>query len=152
MEETGLKQEVDRKNRKREYMIVWRQSRPKGRQSEYQKNKKSVDVQFKIASDIRTRLYIGLKAVGTGKVGCVVKNIGCSIEELKAHIEEQFKPGMSWDNWSRHGWHIDHIKPLSSFDLTEESQLIEACHYTNLQPLWAEENKKKFTNVLNSPL
>ena len=47
---------------------------------------------------------------------------------------------MTWDNWTTDGWHIDHIKPLSSFDLTDRKQLLEVCHYTNLQPLWAKDN------------
>jgi hypothetical protein len=50
---------------------------------------------------------------------------------------------MSWSNWSLKGWHIDHIKALSKFDLTNREQLLEACHYTNLQPLWAAENMSK---------
>lgn len=57
------------------------------------------------------------------------------------HLERQFTPGMSWTNYG--DWHIDHIKPLASFDLTDRVQLLVACHFTNLQPLWAEENLKK---------
>jgi hypothetical protein len=54
---------------------------------------------------------------------------------------------MTWDNWAKHGWHIDHIRPLVSFDLTDESQLKEAMHYTNLQPLWAEDNHRKHAKI-----
>ena len=67
--------------------------------------------------------------------------IGCSLDFLKQHLESQFKPGMSWENWNYQGWHIDHITPLS-FAKTEDD-LHSLCHYSNLQPLWAKENLKK---------
>jgi len=54
---------------------------------------------------------------------------------------------MNWDNWGIYGWHIDHIKPLASFDLTKREQLFEAVHYTNLQPLWANENLSKGDSI-----
>jgi hypothetical protein len=76
-----------------------------------------------------------------------VKDLGCTIEELKQHLESKFQEGMSWDNWGTHGWHIDHIVPLSSFDLTDRDQFVKACHYTNLQPLWAKDNLSKGSKV-----
>ena len=69
--------------------------------------------------------------------------LGCSGDECRKYLEAKWLPGMSWDNWSLHGWHIDHVKPLSSFDLSDRVQLLEACHYTNLQPLWAKDNLRK---------
>jgi hypothetical protein len=69
-----------------------------------------------------------------------IKYIGCTIEEFKAHIEKQFKPGMTWDNYGKY-WHIDHIIPLGL--ATTEEQVKELLHYTNLQPLEAEKNLKK---------
>jgi hypothetical protein len=54
---------------------------------------------------------------------------------------------MTWENWSKYGWHIDHIKPLSSFNLTDYEQLKMACHYTNLQPMWAKDNLIKSNKV-----
>ena len=69
--------------------------------------------------------------------------MGCTEVELKTYLESKFQPGMSWDNYGRTGWHIDHIRPLSSFDLSNADEQARACHYTNLQPLWAKENLSK---------
>jgi hypothetical protein len=67
--------------------------------------------------------------------------IGCTIDELKSHLSKRFKPGMSWAN---HGeWHIDHIIPCSAFDLTNTDEQMRCFHFSNLQPLWAEENLSK---------
>ena len=67
--------------------------------------------------------------------------IGCSRIELKSHLENQFTQGMSWDNYGK--WHIDHIKPLSRFNLHDFKELEKATHYSNLQPLWAKDNLLK---------
>ena len=104
----------------------------------YFNNRRKTDIQFKLSHNLRVRLISAIK--GNYKVGSAVKDLGCSVEELKSYIESKFQPGMSWDNWNKDGWHIDHIKPLASFDLTDRNQLLEACHYTNLQPLWATDN------------
>jgi hypothetical protein len=69
--------------------------------------------------------------------------LGAPIEFVRLHIESQFLPGMSWKNHGKHGWHIDHIKPISSFDLTDPEQVKKAGHYTNLAPLWAYDNWSK---------
>ncbi len=68
---------------------------------------------------------------------------GYSIKELRIHLERQFTKGMTWDNFNAGEIHIDHIRPLSSFDLADEEQLRLAWDITNLRPLWAEENIKK---------
>lgn len=107
----------------------------------YQAQRRVKDPNFKLRQNLRARLRQSLK--GSFKVGSAVELLGCSISELKAHLESQFKPGMSWANWSRTGWHIDHIKPLAFFNLEDSTQLAQACHYTNLQPLWAKENLEK---------
>ena len=70
--------------------------------------------------------------------------LGCSYEEAFSHLERLFAGGMTWDN--RDKWHIDHIIPLSSAKTEEE--LIKLCHYTNLQPLWAEDNLKKGSKII----
>jgi hypothetical protein len=110
-------------------------------QNDYHKLRMKTDPLYKIRHRLRTRIYNVMKNSGNRKTNSPVKNLGCSIEELKAHLESKFQPGMSWSN---HGeWHVDHIKPLSSFNLTNVEEFKQACHYTNLQPLWAIDNLKK---------
>ena len=106
-----------------------------------QKERYHTDIQYKLAASLRGRINTALN--GNQKVGSAVDNLGCSIDELKTHIESKFKPGMTWDNHKVHGWHVDHIKPLSSFDLTDVEQFKEACNYKNLQPMWAKDNWNK---------
>jgi len=81
-----------------------------------------------------------------------VRDLGCTIDELRTHLETRFSDGMSWNNWTLDGWHIDHIIPLAFFDLTDPEQVKIACHYTNLQPLWAEENLRKSGRIDESVL
>jgi hypothetical protein len=78
---------------------------------------------------------------GAKKKFPTVKLLGCSFKEAKEYLESKFKDGMNWDNFGK--WHIDHIRPLASFDLTDVNQQLIAGHYTNLQPLWASENISK---------
>jgi hypothetical protein len=69
--------------------------------------------------------------------------LGCTVEHLRKHLESKFKEGMTWDNYGFYGWHVDHIIPCDKFDLINPKQQEQCFHYTNLQPLWAEENFKK---------
>lgn len=103
------------------------------------------DISFRLKILVWKRIYCALKANKGGKRTEFI--IGCTIQELKAHIESLFQPGMSWENWSKDGWHLDHILPLSSFDLTNPKELKKACHYNNLQPLWAKDNLSKSNKV-----
>lgn len=96
------------------------------------------DIAFKLQETIRSRITMAIK--GSVKRGSAIKLLGCSIEDFKVYIEKQFEPGMTWDNWSLKGWHLDHIKPIKDFDLSDAAQLAEVCHYTNMRPLWAKAN------------
>lgn len=109
------------------------------RNKRYFQHRYSKDINFKLASILRTRINKILTRNMRPK--SVIDSVGCSINELKTHLESKFQPGMSWYNYGE--WHIDHVRPLSSFDLTDEIEYKEACHYTNLQPLWAADNLSK---------
>ena len=99
----------------------------------------------KLAVVLRSRLRSALLAQGLRKrkISTTKELTGVAFEELRLHLERQFQPGMTWDNWTTDGWHIDHIIPCASFDLTDPEQQKACFHYTNLQPLWALENIKK---------
>jgi hypothetical protein len=103
------------------------------------------DIQFWLSHAIRTRLNIAIR--NGFKSGSAVTLLGCSIQEFKKHLESQFSPGMTWKNRGIDGWHIDHIWPLSAFDLSDPQQLAVACNYKNMQPLWEAENLKKKDKV-----
>ena len=112
----------------------------------YVKERKRVDVNFKLGMYLRSRTH---KAIVRGqRGGSAVQDLGCSIEELKTYLESKFQPGMTWDSYGHKGWHIDHITPLCSFNLTDPEQFKKACHYTNLQPLWAKDNLSKGSKIL----
>jgi hypothetical protein len=84
-----------------------------------------------------------IQNAGKKKALTTVEYLGCTAKELMERLEKQWKPGMSWDNYEFTGWHIDHIRPCNSFDLTDVEQQKTCFHYTNLQPLWAEDNMRK---------
>ena len=111
----------------------------------YINNRCKIDPQYKLSLSLRRRLRCALKKAY--KNGSAVEDLGCSIHELKTYLESKFQSGMSWGNWNYEGWHIDHIKPLSSFDLTDRNQFLQACHYTNLQPMWAKDNLSKGNRI-----
>lgn len=108
---------------------------------EYFRDRYNNDPNYKLKVVIRSRLRQALK--GKQKPESAVTAVGCSVQELKDYLESKFLPGMTWENWAQDGWHIDHIKSLDSFDLTDPKQYAEACHYTNLQPMWWQDNLAK---------
>jgi len=107
----------------------------------YDIKRKSVDILYRLSSNLRSRMSHAI----TGRKGwpSAIRHLGCTVEELRKYLESKFQPGMTWNNYGHKGWHIDHIIPLSNFDLSDPEQFKKACHYTNLQPLWAADNLAK---------
>lgn len=118
-----------------------RQKTPKYRKKQrlYMNNKNKTDIQFRLRKNLRQRLYMALKR--KTKIGSAVKDLGCSIDDLKIYLEFKFQPGMTWENYGK--WEIDHIIDLKKFDLTKIEEFLKACNYNNLQPLWKAANIKK---------
>ena len=104
------------------------------------------DVEYKIRLCLRARIKHMLKK--EDKSGSSIDLLGCSIIELKKHLESKFKPGMTWENYGFYGWHIDHIIPCAAFDLTKMEEQKKCFHYSNLQPLWRFENQSKGNRII----
>jgi hypothetical protein len=117
----------------------------------YQKNKKKIiekylkylreNLNARIAHNLRGRMHSALKR--QSKAGSAVRDLGCDIKQFKSYIESKFQPGMTWGNYGPNGWHLDHIKPLCRFDLTNQKQFLIAAHFSNYQPLWVKDNLSK---------
>jgi len=114
--------------------------------SKYQRNRRKTDINFRITNNLRRRIGQALKINSKSKR--TIELLGCSIEQLKQHLEEQFVEGMNWDNYGggwngKKEWVIDHIKPCVLFDLSKPEEQLKCFNYTNLQPMWAEDNLRK---------
>ena len=95
----------------------------------------------RIRGTISCRLTGVLKNIFAKKSSSILNYLGCSFKEFVIHLESQFKSGMSWENYGK--WHVDHIKPCNTYDLTIAEEQYKCFHYTNLRPLWAIENWKR---------
>lgn len=110
---------------------------------EWYRNKRRNDPRYRLISSQRSRLYYALR--GKARGASFVELIGCSIEGVRKHLEASWLPMMTWQN---HGkgpgkWQVDHIEPLSAFNLSDPAQLATACHFSNLQPLWNDAHVEK---------
>jgi len=112
---------------------------------EYNRKRYKSSPQVRISKTIRSRIQDALKR--EHKSSRTEKLLGISFKEFKTYIEIMFKPNMSWDNYGE--WEIDHIKPISSFDLTNPKEQFKAFNYKNTQPLWLSENRRKSAKILN---
>lgn len=101
------------------------------------------DLESRMKRALRARIHHALFKSKTKKTNRTLELIGCSIGFLKSYLADKFIGDMSWENYGYRGWHIDHIIPCSAFDLTKEEEQKKCFHYTNLQPLWAEDNMAK---------
>ena len=146
IKEQSRERYINNKERINKVTRSWKQ-RNKSRTREIQKERLKTDINYKLSRNLRKRLW---EAVKNKKPGSAIKELGCTVEELKIYLEKKFYPHpvsgeiMTWENYGLYGWHIDHKKPLAAFNLSNKKQFKQACHFTNLQPMWAEENLTKW--------
>ena len=127
------------KERHKATVINWR-NKNKVLVNEQLRNKYHTDPNYKLARALCVRLAYKLKKSKVFSDEAAIDFLGCTINEARRHIEAQWLPGMSWSNHTRDGWHIDHIQPINTFDMSDPEQRRRCFHYTNLRPLWASEN------------
>ena len=116
--------------------------------NEYIRNRVKSDPMFKMVKNLRRSIHRALKDQGIEKNIKSLELFGAPPDIVWKHLESHFKEGMTRENNTPKGWHIDHIKPFSSFDLNDPEQLKACNHYTNLQPLWWWENLSKADKIV----
>jgi len=107
----------------------------------YQSDKLKTNPIFRARFNLKRRMHHAMTKAKWWKTSQVM--IGCNKVDFIRHIESLFKEGMTWENYGMHGWHLDHIRPCCSFDLSNEDEAKQCFNYKNLQPLWAKENLSK---------
>lgn len=107
----------------------------------YRKERRQSDPAFRLACNLRTRLSFLIRKASTSKTSQTLDLLGCHLDDFMKHLEAMFHDGMNWGNYG--SWHIDHKIPCASFDLTRPDHQRQCFHFSNLQPLWAEDNRKK---------
>lgn len=107
------------------------------------REKRKFNIKYRLECILRGRLACAIRAVKCKKSFPTLNLLGCEINYLKQYIESLWLEGMNWDNHGLFGWHIDHIKPINTFDLTDPEQQKQCFHYTNLRPLWYQDNLKR---------
>lgn len=133
-----LKNVVNKRKYNKQYNLTHRKQINK-KHGEYTHNRSKNDVAFRIRRNLKTRLYIALK--GQTKSANTMQLVGCSLKSLRSYLEKMFTKGMNWKNYGK--WHIDHIRPCFSFDLSKTKEQYKCFNYKNLQPLWAKDNLRK---------
>lgn len=108
----------------------------------YQQHRLLTDPAFKLTSNLRRRVHSVLR--GRPPSAHTLDLIGCDVDFLRRWLEAKFQPGMTWENYGE--WHVDHIMPCASFDLSDPVQQRTCFRWTNLQPLWASDNIRKSDN------
>ena len=113
--------------------------------SEYRRKREKDDPVFKVRLRLSSRIHRAIKR--GSKSSNTMSLLGCSLEELKGHLESKFQCGMTWGNYGYYGWHVDHVVPCAFFDLSDPKQQQECFHFSNLQPLWRVENMRKSSSL-----
>jgi len=116
---------------------------------DYERNRKARDPLYKLINNFRTAIYQVLKENNINKNGHYFEILKYTPDDLILHLETKFTDGMTWDNYGE--WHVDHIKPISSYIILEigDDEFMNCWSLSNLQPLWGKENISKSNKLFN---
>jgi len=120
----------------------------KERIKKYSKERYKTDIKYKLTIILRSHLYRLVTKTNKNKSNSAKNLLGCNLDEFKQHLEKQFKPEMTWNNYGK-VWEIDHIIPCFSFNLEDKEQQKQCFHYTNMRPLFKTTEKAKSFGYLN---
>lgn len=143
--------QIKNKEHRSEYMARWRLERKehiRKYKKKYHSMVESKSIDYRVLHSLRGRLRQAIKT--NKKFSRAMELLGCDIPSLKKHIESKFSDGMTWENYGRRGWHIDHIIPCDAFDLSTVENQRKCFHYKNLQPLWWYDNCVKSNKIIRS--
>lgn len=132
------------KGREKEYMKEWNKAHAKER-AEKQRKRMKEDPLFRLKVNVRKFINHSFRRKNIPKQDKTEKILGCTFDFFRDYIASKFKEGMNFDNYGK--WQIDHIIPLST--AKNEEDVLRLCHYSNLQPLWAYENREKSNKLIN---
>ncbi len=140
-----------RKDKAREYQRTYNRlnrERIAERSNKWQRNKRAINPTYRLCENMSSGIWQSLKNGKSGRKWEVL--VGYTSRQLIAHLESQFQLGMTWGNYGKFGWHVDHIRPISSFSFIspEESAFLECWALSNLRPLWWDENIRKKDRIL----
>lgn len=130
--------QLEKQNKRRREQYASNPKAKIARVTRRQRERYHDDPEYMLRIRLRSRIKYAVRAGRASKKGACMNLVGCTAEQFVKYIERLFEPGMSWENKGL--WHIDHIIPVSAFDLTTEAGQQAAFHYTNMQPMWAKDN------------
>lgn len=140
------KYQQDHKDERNQYFKDYYQKNIESMRSylrQYKSYRYANDTEYKLLECYRGIVTNALTKSHKSRTEKTIFLLGCKISELKLYLESQFTEGMTWENYGIKGWQVDHKKPCAAFDLSDINQRLQCFHFSNLQPLWAKENRDK---------
>ncbi len=140
------KPSVISKEKQKEYEARYRSKYPEKIKAKYKRQGQKL--QKRIKDRLRARITSALSSINYKKTDKTIEYLGCSISYLKKWLEYQFKEGLSWENYNK--WHIDHVIPCESFELSNKDEQSKCFNWSNLRPCYIEENLSKGAKIIPS--